>query len=295
MKNKIHTRESHYINPHRHRISIIVFIISCFHYLLKNARIDFFWEFDFHENTTHVLPDIPEIYDPVSNTTMRKSIRIFMVQCKEKDNIPVFNFPTTVYHCNEENNFCLEAMPMLDFLYDWYDKMEEEIVIFMHPHISSWHQSNITMSVEELINTDYFWSVNYGGFRETTWKACCDNMQYAEFMMHAFNGTSMPRVWERWGVYPCCSTFFVRWSSVKRRKRWEYKLIKENIINFMKQITDHSWHCSRAMEYIWHQLLGGENVVPLPFKKEALRWMILKEEGSGCTWNRTDIGDHVKI
>jgi len=115
-------------------------------------------------------------------------------------------------------------------LYDWYDKLEEEIAVFVHGHKRSWHQANIESNLLSSMKTDYFWSEPYGGIDEGLWKACCDNERYNEIYNYVYNGTSMPRIWNRYSVYPCCGTFFVKTSLIRSRPREEYRIMKDNLI-----------------------------------------------------------------
>ena len=81
--------------------------------------------------------------------------RVFVMHCKEPK-IPKFNAPTEVLQCKNETNGCNEAIPYIKAIYDWYDKIAEDNFIFVHSHITSWHQSNIEKDVENTTKTEYF-------------------------------------------------------------------------------------------------------------------------------------------
>ena len=54
------------------------------------------------------------------------------------------------------DSHCHEAPYMLDFLYNWYDNLTEETVVFKHRHTKSWPIKNITESLERMRHTKYF-------------------------------------------------------------------------------------------------------------------------------------------
>ena len=101
---------------------------------------------------------------------------------------------------------------------------------------------------------------------------------------YMYNGTTVPRVWNRYSVYPCCATFFVKTSQIRKRPKEDYLTIYKNIENWVKMNPKLAYHCGRVFEYTWHILLTGEPEVPTP---PYSRWLISKS--GPCPFNRTDI------
>ena len=194
------------------------------------------------------------------------TIRVFVTQCKNKSQIPQFiDAEITLARCEiMEGRHCNEVPYMLDFLYNWYDNLTEETVVFSHHHTSSWHIKNITDAVESIRHTDYFKDQPYGGFKDAIWKWNCDNPKYQDMYSYMFNETSMPRVWTRFGIYPCCATFFVKTEQIRMRPKEEYLQIYKNLEKWVKINPDQSFDCSRLFEYTWHLLLANKKIIPRP-------------------------------
>ena len=198
--------------------------------------------------------------------------RVFVMHCNEPK-IPKFNAPTVVLQCVNETNGCNEAIPYIKAIYDWYDKMQEDNFIFVHSHIVSWHQSNIEIDVENTVKTEYFRKTEYGGFPGGIWKKGCDRPFFHEiysYMYHDIKG--MPSDWNRWGVYPCCATFFVKTSTIRKRPRSDYKEILDRSLEWVRTKQDIGKRCGGLFEFTWHLLFTGKQVI-LPPKNYKKKYM----------------------
>ena len=186
-----------------------------------------------------------------------------------------------------DGSHCHEAPYMLDFLYNWYDNLTEETVVFTHGHTESWHIKNITKSVERIRNTEYFKLQPYGGFDDAVWKWVCDSFHYQDMYSYMFNQTSVPRVWTRFGIYPCCSTFFVKTEQIRKKKKEEYLQIYKNLEEWVKINPNLQWHCGRFFEYTWHLLLADQMVIPRPIENVTFKYSNLNRTNP-CKFRQSD-------
>ena len=134
----------------------------------------------------------------------------------------------------------------------------------MHSHTTSWHQDYVGDGLNSIIQTDYFNKEQFGGLPNGRWKRCCDDLEYAEIYNNVYNGTSMKRIWIRFSQYPCCATFFVKTKLIRSRPREEYKIMRQNLIEWGKKNDPTGHDCSRLMEFTWHQMLTGRNIINPP-------------------------------
>ena len=190
--------------------------------------------------------------------------RVFIMHCKESE-IPKFRAPSVVLQCRNETDGCNEAIPYIKAIYDWYDKITEENMVFMHSHVRSWHIGDLTKELEPFSHTSYFREMEYGGFESGCWKNGCDDPTHYEPYNFIYNNVSgMPTFWDRWGVYPCCATFFVKTEVVRRRPRSEYKKILDNAIAWAKTKGDKGKRCGYMFEFTWHLLFTGKQLIEPP-------------------------------
>ena len=192
-----------------------------------------------------------------------RSFRVFITHCNEEV-IPHFNGPSVVTQCKNETNVCNEAIPMLDAMINWYDKITEKNMIFVHSHKFSWHHFDIEEDVKRITGSYYFATSDYGGFPYGLWKRGCDTPVVTEIYNAAFDGVNMPRVWDRVGQYPCCSTFFVKTSLLRKRPKAEYIKIKENLIKWGRLNPEEKKNCGYLMEYTWHLIFTGRKFIDPP-------------------------------
>ena len=218
---------------------------------------------------------------------VKGSVRVFITACGKETNLPQFDYASVTYaRCNiMDSKQCHEAPYMLDFLYNWYDNLTEETIVFSHGHLVSWHMPNIVQALKAAMNTDYFKQQPFGGFSQGYWKKCCDQAVYQDMYSYMYNGTTVPRVWNRYSVYPCCATFFVKTSQIRKRPKEDYLTIYKNIENWVKMNPKLAYHCGRIFEYTWHILLtDNKTEIPTP---PYVRWLISRP--GPCPFNRTDI------
>ena len=113
--------------------------------------------------------------------------------------------------------------------------------------------------------------MEYGGFPGGSWKNGCDKVDIYEIYDHIYNGVNgMPRVWNRFGIYPCCSTFFVKTKVVRRRPKSDYKLLFDNAREWVRTKNDTKMRCGFLFEYTWHMLFTGKDIIvpPPDFKRK---------------------------
>ena len=220
----------------------------------------------------------PEIYPD--------TVRVFVIACGPKDHIPKFvDANITTARCHIMPGYqCHEVPYMLDFLINWYDNLTEETVVFSHGHTYSWHTPNIVTSLQRERNTDYFKENGFGGFRLHLWKRCCDDPRYQDIYPRMFQDTSIPRVWNRYSTYPCCSTFFVKTETIRKRPKQDYINIYRNLQNWVAVNPNISFHCGRVFEYTWHIIFTGKPEVPQP---SYVKWMVNKP--GPCKFNYSDV------
>ena len=218
---------------------------------------------------------------------VKGSVRVFITACGKETNIPQFDYASVTYaRCNiMDSKHCHEAPYMLDFLYNWYDNLTEETIVFSHAHLKSWHIDNIEDAIFSTQNTPYWKTHSFGGFANGLWKRCCDNIAFQDIYPYLFNGTTMPRVWDRFSTYPCCSTFFVKTNQIRMRPKENYRRIFLNLQKWVEMNPNLGWHCSRVFEYTWHILLGQKTQIDPP---KGYKWLINKWAGP-CPYSRTDI------
>ena len=260
--------------------SLPLFLTSTYNYFLHT----YLPPLGINEDITNKYPPIePKITD--FPPTEPHTYRVVITACKNEKNIPQFDpARTTFTNCNVLSD-CNEAPSYLDFLYNWYDNLTEEVVIFTHGHLKSWHITNVEDAVNNAVQTEYFWTQPFGGFKEGRWKQACDNVQYQELYSYFYFNTTMPRKWLRYSIYPCCSTFFVRTEQIRRRPKVDYLNILNNLREWMKINKGQAFYCGRLFEYTWHILFTGKNKIPLPGEVDYA----FKREGDQCPFRRSDI------
>ena len=210
------------------------------------------------ENKTH------KEFPPIKPGTLRA----FVVNCGNRSVSPNFiNAEVTLARCEiMDGRHCHEAPYILDFLINWYDNLTEETVVFSHHHTKSWHIKNITEDVEYIRHTDYFKNETYGGFKKGVWKWQCDLQIYQDIYSYMFNETSLPRVWTRFGICPCCATFFVKTEQIRKRPKEEYIQIYKNLEKWVSLNPYQFYYCGRFFEFTWHLILANKNEIPRPGK-----------------------------
>ena len=216
-----------------------------------------------------ILVEVKNRFPPIKPGT----VRVFVTNCVNKSVYPKFiDAEVTMARCEiMEGKHCKEAPYMLDFLYNWYDNLTEETVVFSHHHTSSWHIKNITEALENTRYTEYFYNESYGGFSNAVWKWNCDQPKYQDIYPYIFDNTSMPRVWTRFGIYPCCATFFVKTEQIRKRPKEEYLQIYKNLEKWVERNPNQGFDCSRLFEFTWHLLLAQTKIIPRP--TENVRYM----------------------
>lgn len=178
-------------------------------------------------------------------------------------------------HCNKStlDVDCFEAVPMLDFFVQNYDRPLARKYIFIHAHERSWHYpESIYVQLAFLLNSSYFATQDFGGlyatqFSSGAWgnKECS---QWAEGLYQfLFAGTSMPKDPPRTSVSrPCCASFFMSSDLVKMRAKAELLLFRNRLQMWSRQnkhlTKGPAWYCSRLMEDSWHLMFYGKQNVP---------------------------------
>ena len=229
-----------------------------------------------------VFPDKRKRFPPIEKGTYR----VVITACANEKEIPQFDPKRTTFANCHVLSECKEAPSYLDFLINWYDNLTEEVVVFVHGHVKSWHITNTEKAVYNAATTPYFWEQPYGGFIEGKWKKICDNVKFQELYSYFYDNTTMPRVWNRYSTYPCCATFFVRTEQIRKRPKSDYINILNNLRKWMTINHGQSYFCGRLFEYTWHILFTGRNHVPTPPGK--IDWMF-NRQGNICPFTRSDV------
>ena len=281
--------ETHRLNVY-FSIFILLFVLDLFSFVLDNQNDSVPLKFNNINWTTFesfLNPEPITIIQAKFPPIRPKTTRVFVTACHGEKNIPSFRgLPVTLARCEVMNSaHCFEAPYLLDFLYNWYDNLTEETIVFSHAHLKSWHIDNIEDAIFSTQNTPYWKTHSFGGFANGLWKRCCDNIAFQDIYPYLFNGTTMPRVWDRFSTYPCCSTFFVKTNQIRMRPKENYRRIFLNLQKWVEMNPNLGWHCSRVFEYTWHILLGQKTQIDPP---KGYKWLINKWAGP-CPYSRTDI------
>jgi hypothetical protein len=197
-------------------------------------------------------------------------ILIVYVSCKEKQVFPIWktNLSTVGLKCNPETNSidCKEAVPMLNFFIQNYDRPLARKYIFLHAHETSRHYPRpVFDQVHEVTSLDYFRRNQFGAIFP---RYCNGSGMYHEVYAEIFANTTMPPTSiSSNNVRPCCATFFVDSRLVQTRAKSEYELIRTRLRNWSKQHPsyaggDAAYFCGRVMEWNWHILLANRSDVP---------------------------------
>jgi hypothetical protein len=213
------------------------------------------------------------------------------------DFFPVWKFkiPTFNIKCDATkiNTSCREAVGYLNFLISRYDHPSAKRYIFVHGHETSWHYPrSVFREIEWIMRTDYWHQNTYGAvYPHLIGRWCAETQTWAvPFYKYLFNGTSMPAEAPVTGTrWPCCGTFWVDSRQTQVRRKEEYILIRDRLIEWSLQVNNPrhepvnralgivrhfprmnrmrssaAWYCSRIAEFTWALLLANISIVNQP-------------------------------
>jgi hypothetical protein len=210
-----------------------------------------------------------------------------------KSTVPTFNIKCDPKKLNQS---CGEAVGYLNFVISQYDEPQAKRYIFIHGHERSWHYPrSVFREIERLMKTDYWRQNTYGAvYPHLIGRWCAETRTWAvPFYKYLYNGTSMPADAPVTGTrWPCCATFWVDSLQTRVRRKEEYVLIRDRLIEWSFQFNNPShepvnlrlgivrhfppknrirssarWYCGRIAEFTWALLLANISIVkePPPF------------------------------
>jgi len=161
-----------------------------------------------------------------------------------------------------------ESLYYLRYFLDIYDNPPNVTAIIMaHAHETSYHYLiPLHIRIKEILSfPNYLQNNSYGGIyckynREFTLEYQVRSLVIQKWLWnYVFVGTSLekwPKEWE----YPCCGTFFFHPEVLRKKPKWEYELIIENLVSLSHHVplTHNYRHCGRIMEAAWDLLLSGK-------------------------------------
>jgi hypothetical protein len=206
-----------------------------------------------------------------------------------------FRIPTFNIKCDplKVRQSCREAVGYLNFVISNYDYPPAKRYIFVHGHETSWHYPrSIFREVERIINTEYWRQNTYGAvYPHLIGPWCAETQTWAvPFYKYLYHGTSMPTEAPVSGTrWPCCGTFWVNSLQTRVRRKDEYILIRDRLIEWSLQVNNPrhepvnrtlgivqhfpqmsgsrssaGWYCSRIAEFTWALLLANISIVKQP-------------------------------
>ena len=170
--------------------------------------------------------------------------------------IPMGDIKLVNIHCDPELNGldANEAGPMLRFLIQIYDHPMADKYIFIHGHETSNHYpKSISKTIKELTKTDHFKKNDFGGlfpshkqklyghfnpFKDTI------SIRIGHVKLHDYIFEILPSYFEQFENYsqwnfPCCSSFFISHSLIRKTPLATYTTILKNLHIFSsKHICD---------------------------------------------------------
>lgn len=215
-------------------------------------------------------------YKQMSNQTKRETnadeVLLVYTTCKgfgRRSHFAVWKspVPTKEVPCNQTTRFidCNEAVPILNFIIDNYERPLARRYIFTHGHEYAWHfTGNLFRALKILMQTSYWKTQKYGGLFQNWWrdKACGPGEAWSDPLYHyVFSNTSMPsEPVDDNNQRPCCATWWMDSDLVHSRTKSEYITIRDRLRQWsMEHMTarpNPAYYCGRTMEYTWHILFS---------------------------------------
>jgi len=174
------------------------------------------------------------------------------------------------YDCKDE------AAYYLDFFANTYDNPAAEVYIFVHDHERAWHyDSPIQDIVTQLIGSEaaYVQSRDFGGL------SCCwldmdsyvpGSYEYRNWQ-RLVTGTSFASGLAHFGLnftssLPCCGTFWVRASAIRRVPKVDWVRLRENLLDWARAepVVHQMRKCGAYFERAWHLLLANRTHIDRP-------------------------------
>lgn len=204
-----------------------------------------------------------------------KYLQIYVTCGNSTFNVSASPIPTYEIHCDNQLKSieCAEAGPYLHFLIDNYDKPLAEVYFFAHGHDIAWHYIEPYFDkLRQVLISKELETDDYGGI-ECVYNTCptINSPRFYTIYNELFKNTSMEfNLFPEW-QYPCCGTFFVKSSQIRKRSKADYQRLLENMYNWnVNEYPKTGWtrsslfYCSRIYEAIWHILLSNKSIIPVP-------------------------------
>lgn len=190
-------------------------------------------------------------------------------------NVSTSPIPTIEIHCDPtlKSIECAESGPYLRFIIDNYDKPLAEVYFFAHGHDVAWHYIEpYFQKVNQVLKSKELVTDSYGGV-ECVYNTCptINSPRFYTIYNELFKNTSMEfNLFTEW-QYPCCGTFFVKSSQIRKRLKSDYQQLFENMYNWNKyEYPKTGWtrsslfYCSRIYEAIWHIMFANKSKISIP-------------------------------
>jgi hypothetical protein len=197
---------------------------------------------------------------------------IVYVSCQESRTFPISKTVISTYRlsCHPETNLidCHEAVPILEFLIEVWDRPRARRYIFVHAHETSWHYpQSVFDQIHRIKLSRYFRKNKFGAVFPIYIEGHGGLMDESQYQ-YVYQNTSMPlRMINDNNFYPCCATFFVDSDLVRTRSKFEYGLIISRLRQWSREHSTFrnrkpAVFCGRVMEYTWHILLTNQTFIP---------------------------------
>jgi hypothetical protein len=169
---------------------------------------------------------------------------------------------------------CTESHGYLEFVTTHYDRLEEiaDVIVFTHGHETSWHYpvpiQNQLMRL--FADNDYVSANDAGGvyclfnkINAMTGWGHSQHMDQNFLWQLIFNETGIPLPLPPRVHYPCCGTFWVKSTAIRRRSLDVYQQV---LANTYEQSAEHNrlQICGRVGESSWMVLFSGLTEVNKP-------------------------------
>lgn len=199
----------------------------------------------------------------------KPSALVVYVTCKERP-FPAHRLqvPSINMKCNPAHRtlLCREAIPMFDFLIEYYGKFKADKIIFIHGHERAWHYKRSVINVINTITkTEKFWNNEYGGLYKIRWHSnsvftsnCTQGLVYQQMYKEIYGDTSINQYFPGYKVeFPCCSTFYISTELIMKNPLSLYITVRDRLINWSKtRIANNqsTKFCGYFMEFSWNLL-----------------------------------------
>lgn len=213
-------------------------------------------------------------------TYITPSILVLYTICGENHFLPPYicsQIKFKAIHCNKEKNDIdgHEAGIYLNYIINNYDNPSADVYLFMHGHNTAWHHINpLRETLLHLYLSKYLKDELFGGYQcywnfEPTFKT--SNNYTIDMFNSIFHNTSISTIPPNEFSYPCCGTFWVKTSQIKKRQKEDYVKMLYNMeewgrnnINNTIYKNDVSSYSGRIFEMMWNVIFTNSSISKIP-------------------------------